>query len=443
MRLSLRFALSLSYALVLLTFALCRDYFLLPPWTRYLFWGLLALGGFSYPLLLWHEYRFLARMDLGISLLRAQDYTSRLARTGNKRLDRVVELFNTLFLRLKEERLRFNEQALLLGELIEVSPMGILLFDYNGNIARLNPAAYALLGIPQEESLLGKSLTQAASMFSFPIRDLQVGETQEIRDASANLYRISCESFFDRGFPRRYWIIETLTDSLRAHERATYTKLIRMCAHEVNNMAGSLASILDTCVSYLGENPEGILYSEALTSGEKRLQELVSFIGRIAELAKLPTPEKTWFSVDDFLSEVVARFRLQFQEQGISLLYTPLPSTVELYADRALLGHVLENILKNASESIELPLGGKIAIAIERGAQTLEWVIADNGTPILPERQAQLFMPFFTTKQGGQGLGLLLCREILEAHHFSFSLRTDPDGWTRFRIGKIPLREKS
>ncbi len=435
MKLTLRLVLSTLLGILLLALALLQAFTALPPWTHYLFLALLGVWVLLYPLLLWHEYRFLARMDLGLSLLREQDYASQLARTGNKRLDRVVELFNRLFQILKEERLRFNEQAILLGELIEVSPMGIIIFDYNGHIARLNPAARTQLGIPRGEPLVGKKLVEMTPRAAFPIHELEIGEKLEVRDPRANLYRISCESFFDRGFPRRYWIIETLTDSMRAHERATYTKLIRMCAHEVNNTAGSLNSLLDTCVSYLGETPDGALYAEALATGEQRLQELVSFIARIAELAKLPPPEKSPLALDEFLREMVARHRLQFHEQGVNLRYNPIAASITIAADRFQLGRVLENILKNARESIEQPSGGEIVISVEEHARGIELVIADNGTPIAPERQAQLFIPFFTTKVGGQGLGLLLCREILEAHGFSFSLQTEPDGWTRFRIG--------
>ena len=138
MKVNIRLLVSILAGLAILILFVAERYFQnLPSWTWYLRLGILILFVVLYPLLLWHEHRFLARMDLGISLLREQDYASKLARTGNKRLDGVVELFNALFQRLKEERLRFNEQAQLLSELIEVSPMGVVLFDYNGCISRV------------------------------------------------------------------------------------------------------------------------------------------------------------------------------------------------------------------------------------------------------------------------------------------------------------------
>lgn len=443
MKVNIRLLVSILAGLAILILFVAERYFQnLPSWTWYLLLGILILFVVLYPLLLWHEHRFLARMDLGISLLREQDYASKLARTGNKRLDGVVELFNALFQRLKEERLRFNEQAQLLSELIEVSPMGVVLFDYNGCIARLNPAARIQLGFPKGEGLVGHTLQEMQQLSTLTIDNLNIGDVRELRDSSANVYRVTCESFFDRGFMRKYWLIETLTDSMQEHERNTYTKLIRMCAHEVNNTAGSLTSLLDTCVSFLGETSEGGIYAEALASGEERLHELVSFIGRIAELAKLPHPEPQWHSVDDFMHELMARYALQLREQNIALTYHAEEPNMAFYADRFLLMRVFENVLKNAAESIG-KRSGEIRLEVVHQGKHCTFLVADNGMGITPEQQAQIFMPFFTSKTTGQGLGLLLCREILQQHHFSFSLRTASDGWTRFQIGEIAYRKNT
>ena len=442
MKISIRFLVSIVAGLGILLLFVAEHYSQnLPSWIWYLLLVLLLLFTTLYPLLLWHEHRFLTRMDLGISLLREQDYASKLAHTGNKRLDGIVELFNTLFKRLKEERLRFNEQAQLLSELIAVSPMGVLLFDYNGRIARLNPAARIQLGFPKGHELVGHTLQEVQPLSTLALENLNIGDVCELRDSSANVYRVTCESFFDRGFMRKYWLIETLTDAMQEHERNTYTKLIRMCAHEVNNTAGSLRSLLDTCVSFLGESSEGGIYAKSLACGAERLEELVSFIGRIAELAKLPHPEPQWHSVDDFMHELMARYALQLREQqNIALIYRAEKPNMEFYADRFLLMRVFENVLKNAAESIS-DRAGEIRIEVVGQGEHCTFLVSDNGSGITPEQQTQLFMPFFSSKATGQGLGLLLCREILQLHHFSFSLRTYSDGWTRFQISKIAYRE--
>jgi len=441
MKTNIRFLISIIAGAGVLTLFLTTHFYTgeLPLWTWYLFLVLLLLLVVLYPFLLWHQHRFLARMDLGISLLREQDYASQLARTGNKRLDGVVELFNALFKRLKEERLRFNEQAQLLNELIEVSPMGVVLFDYNGCIARLNPTARVQLGLPKGQEIVGKPFEAVKELAALSIDQLNIGDARELRDSSANVYRITCESFFDRGFMRKYWLIETLTETMHQHERTTYTKLIRMCAHEVNNTAGGLTSLLDTCVSFLDEAEAGNMYAEALASGATRLNELVSFIGRIAELAKLPTPELHWNSVDDFMHELIARYTLQYRELGIRLEYCTEAHNLMFYADRFLLMRVFENILKNAVESMN-GTTGEIRLEVIRQGSSCMFRVSDNGMEIAPEQQAQLFIPFYTSKNSGQGLGLLLCREILQQHGFAFSLRTDPDGWTRFQISGISIQ---
>lgn len=439
-----RFRMSLLVALLFLLLLALTFSHILPPWASYVAIGVAILGAVFYPLLLWKEYRLFSRMELGLNLLHEQAYSSKLTLTGNAQIDKVVQLFNLLLEQLKEERLHFNEQALLLSALIEASPMGILLLNGDEQIQRLNPAARTQLGIPHGRRLVGLQLDAARKYFALKIPVLTTGEVCEVHGTSASIYRIHCDTFYDRGYQQKYWLIETLTEATQAHERSTYQKLIRMCAHEVNNTAGSLHSLLESSIQLLEDsNPANTLYSDALRTGEERLDELVLFMGRIAELAKLPEPNPTWQSVDDFMQELLARHSLLYREKHIALSYHPQPSLTPtkanlFYGDRILLMRVFENLLKNASESMTEE-GGEILLqtAIIPHKAEWEWVVADNGKPIPDAQLPQLFSPFFTTKVDGQGLGLLLCREILQTHGFPFSLRTDSDGWTRFRISGI------
>ena len=349
---------------------------------------------------LWYFYRKTIRpydtLIGGMELVRELDLTTRLAPSGQHETDLIVRTFNDLLGRLRNEHLRLEEQYSFLSLLIEASPMGIVQCDLDGHVTTTNPAARELMSPSIEEAM----------------RSLPLGEVVTVHMAGApQLFRISHLSFPDRGYQHPFFLIEPMTSEVRRAEKAAYERVIRMIAHEVNN---SVAGIIG---SLSGDEAD-------------RLLSLSKFVTCFADVVKIPEPQ---LQLCDLSEEVEAcrpfLENLCFSSH-VRLDFQLTDEAIPVHLDTVLFQQVLINIVKNAMESI-----GESQGVITINTIPCQLTITDNGRGIPPSVAPHLFTPFFSTKPQGQGLGLLLIRDILTAHHCTFSLLTDPnDHLTRFTI---------
>ena len=355
----------------------------------------------------------------GMELVRELDLTTRLARSGQYETDIIVRTFNDLLSRLRSEHLKLEEQYTFLNLLIEASPMGVIQCDLDGNTTTMNPAAREIMSPAIEES----------------IQSLPLGETTTVRiPGGPQLFRISHLSFPDRGFQHPFFLIESLTSEIRLAEKAAYERVIRMIAHEVNN---SVAGIIG---SLAGDEAE-------------RLTALSSFVSRFAEVVKIPQPQLQLCDLSEEVEACRPFLENLCTQAHVRLDFHLTDEAVPVHLDTVLFQQVLINIVKNAVEAASPPTPlqgerGVITIATyyqpanhstplpyREGHGGGSLVITDNGHGIPPAIAKNLFTPFFSTKPQGQGLGLLLIRDILTSHHCTFNLHTDPkDHLTRFTI---------
>ena len=189
----------------------------------------------------------------GMDLLREQDFSSRLAPVGQAEADRIVAMFNRMMDQLKNERLRLREQNHFLDLLINVSPMGVVILDFDGKISMLNEAALRFLGYMVPEELRGKGFQELDTPLAEEIARLPKDTTDTIRLSDAKIYRCSRLSFVDHGFAHPFVLIESLTTEVVKAEKKAYEKVIRMIAHEVNNTTAGITSTLETVGDALKE----------------------------------------------------------------------------------------------------------------------------------------------------------------------------------------------
>ena len=350
---------------------------------------------------LWYFYRKTIRpydtLIGGMELVKDLDLTTRLAPSGQHETDIIVRTFNDLLNRLRSEHLRLQEQYTFLNILIEASPMGVIQCDLDGNTTSMHPAAREMLSPSIEET----------------IHKLPLGETTTVRiPGEPQLFRISHLSFPDRGFQHPFFLIESLTSEVRLAEKAAYERVIRMIAHEVNN---SVAGIIG---SLSGDEAE-------------RLTALSAFVTRFADVVKIPQPQLQLCDLSEEVDACRPFLENLCTQAHVQIEFRLTDEAIPVHLDTVLFQQVLINIVKNAVESIGKE-NGLIILAVTTPA-TL--TITDNGRGIQPSVAKHLFTPFFSTKPQGQGLGLLLIRDILTSHHCTFSLLTDPeDHLTRFTI---------
>ena len=366
----------------------------------------------------------------GMDLLREQDFSSRLRSVGQHEADKVVAIFNKMMEQLKNERLRLREQNQFLDLLIKASPMGVVVLNFDHKITGLNPAAFKIMGVNDLEEVKGKSLLELKETLQMDLSNIPMHETRTISLHDGTVYKCTLESFIDRGFPRPFYLIESLTDEVRRAEKKAYEKVIRMIAHEVNNTTAGITSTLDTVQEELKTVSETEDMRQAMQVCIDRSFSMSEFITNFADVVKIPKAVLTPIDLNELIKSLTRFMEVMCLKRNIKLTFHPNEALPLLQLDASLFEQVLLNIIKNSVESIEQD--GEITI--KTNAQNLSLEIADTGKGISKEIESKLFNPFFSSKPMGQGLGLLFIREVLSQHNCSYSLRTNDDGLTRFVV---------
>lgn len=372
-------------------------------------------------------------INTGAQFIHDGDFTARLVEVGQPEMDHLVNIYNRMIDHLREERTRAREQNYFLDKLLTASPAGILTLDFDQHIAMANPSAKQLLQLP-ETSFLGKKLSEVNSPFFNELQGLNVGEARVI--AWLGRRRVKCQKshFLDRGFPRHFVLMEELTEELRQTEKAAYEKLIRLMSHEVNNTVGAANSLLHSCLHYSDQinAHDRHDFETAIKVVIARTNQLGAFMKSFAEVVKLPAPKLQRCDLQRLLADIVHLLKAEAARREIEILWDVQAPLGEVAVDRVQMEQVFLNILKNALEAI----GEKGRITLRTGKQNgREFVmIEDTGCGLSPEVREHLFTPFFSTKEHGQGIGLTVVQEILDAHQFDFALESEPGQPTRFTI---------
>jgi len=362
------------------------------------------------------SYRLLRALFVPLDLIRTgaqlisdRDFTTRFVAIGQPEMDALIDVYNTMIDRLREERLAAEEERRLLESIVEASPSGIVICDFDGNIEQMNPAALRLV----TPELLAE------------MRTLGAGESRLVASDLPRRVKVWRAEFRDRGFAKSFFIVDEMTEELRVSEKAAYEKLIRMMSHEVNNSVGAVRSLLESSLRYapqIGESDRDD-FVNALTIASSRIDALNRFMTGFADVVRIPPPRRVAVPLAPLIERIAALLRHE------SIAINVQVDETEAEIDESQFEQVLINILRNAAESIGHH--GVIDITLLDGVLT----IADSGAGIAEENAADLFTPFFTTKRDGRGLGLTIVQEILANHGFPYSLHNREAGGAEFRVG--------
>ncbi len=388
---------------------------------------------------------FFVPLDLirtGAELIGERDFTSQFREVGQPEMDALIRVYNQMIGRLREERLKLQEQHYLLDRILTASPAGIVTLDFDGRMTTLNPAASRLLQISPDEAK-EKNLAGLAPPLGPALATIPIGGSEVVSLQGGRRIKASRAEFFDRGFPRSFLLLEELTEELRASEKAAYGKLIRMMSHEINNSVGAVGSLLDSFRGYAPDLREEDRddFLQGITVAVTRLENLRVFMNGFAEVVRLPPPDRRPTDVRQLVDEILILLRPELDRRRIAVAWEESEAIPPIELDRNQIEQVLVNVLKNAMESIDedgaivfhLGFEGGNKGSWDRGRPSLS--IRDSGPGIPEDVRALLFTPFFSTKRNGRGLGLTLVQEILTAHGFEFSLGAGEGGGVEFRVG--------
>jgi nitrogen fixation/metabolism regulation signal transduction histidine kinase len=237
-------------------------------------------------------------------------------------------------------------------------------------------------------------------------------------------------------------MVEELTAELEDSERATYERLVRVLAHEVNNTVAATGSVLDSLLFYRGQlaEPDAGDFATAIVAVKRRNASLGEFIERFTKVVRMPPPELRPTDVKAVVDDILRLNREPCSRRGIALGWRRCDAVAPLALDAQLIEQALLNIVKNAIEAIDEAnatrgaAGGFVRLELASEGRRVRLSVVDSGDLLASGPARPLFTPFFTTRKGGQGIGLMFVREVLQRHGCTYSLAPGAPGETRFDI---------
>ncbi|HCA81644.1 MAG TPA: ATP-binding protein [Bacteroidetes bacterium] len=362
------------------------------------------------------------------------------------------DALNTAFTEVVEEfqkaRAEKEEHFQYLQTVVQHIGVGLLAFTPNGEVALVNTAAKRLLGIDQLiniKSLEPVSASLVRTLFSMRSGQKVLVKT-EIHKEPLQLI-VSATELKLRGELHTLVSLQNIRSELDEKEVEAWQQLIRVLTHEIMNSITPISSLASTVNEMLTSShpaedhpkvPTPDLIRDirgAVQTIEKRSQGLLHFVDAYRSLTKVPPPKFQIVSVKELFGQVEQLMHQRLAESRIVLSQRLEPSSLELTADPGLIEQVLINLILNAAEALHEspePLITLSAYIGERGRVTIE--VADNGPGITKEVQEKIFVPFFTTKPNGSGIGLSLSRQILRLHGGIILLNSEPGKQTVFTL---------
>ncbi|HEY6937665.1 MAG TPA: ATP-binding protein [Terriglobales bacterium] len=352
--------------------------------------------------------------------LREGDFSMR-ARVGNPEdaLGELMREVNALSEMLREQRLGAMEASALLGTVMAEIDVAVFTFDPQARLRLVNRAGERLLS-QNVERLLGKTATELG------LADCLEGEMARTVEKSfpgrGGRWGLRRTVFRQGGAQHQLLVISDLSQALREEERQAWQRLVRVLGHEMNNSLAPISSIAQSLETLLKREPRSADWEDDLRRGLKIIAErsdaLSKFMRDYSRLARLPKPQLQEVELGPLVRAAAS------VETRLPVEVVPGPE-VRLQADPDQLQQVLINLIRNAADA-SLETQGKVSVGWHKNGGSLDVCVRDEGLGIA--NPGNLFVPFFTTKPGGSGIGLALSRQIAEAHGGTVQLANRPEG---------------
>jgi two-component system nitrogen regulation sensor histidine kinase NtrY len=375
-----------------------------------------------YGLLVEHVVRPLQTLTNVVSALREDDYAFRArgSATGDVLGELAMEV-NALADMLQDQRAGALEASALLRRVVGSIDAPVLAFDPAGILRLMNPAAESVLTLPPEN--IGQPAAELGLTGLLDEPDEGIVELEQ--DGRSTRWMVHRSTFRQRGVPHALLLLTDVSAALREEERQAWQRLIRVLGHEINNSLAPIKSIAGTLRTQL---ISGVATDEDLDRGlhivESRAESLHRFVQAYRQLAQLPPPRLQKTRLAPLLERTLAL------EQRLSAEIVGGPE-VTLTIDPDQMEQMLINLVRNAVEAALTTRVGKprVQVGWQIDAGKVIIGIEDNGPGIAND--SNLFVPFYTTKSGGSGVGLALARQIVEAHAGSVRLTNRKAGGAR------------
>ncbi len=412
------------------------------------FLGLLVAIGLGYEI-----FRFVSKTNQELSRFlnaaRYADFGQRFQfRTTGAGFAELGETFTHILDRFREDRKQQESELRHLKALTEHVPVPLISVYADGTITLWNNSARRLFGITQVRKM--SDLAPFGDDFLKQVRAIQAGEqvlvSFKMEDVDVQLMLTASEITVASSMERLI-SLQNIQNELDGMQINAWQDLVRVLTHEIMNSITPVASLAKTAADLVNDVSLKVSgqtdvvrelqdVKDAVKTVARRSDGLMHFVSSYRQLTRLPAPEKSRFLVKDLFADVSRMVRLEWQNKKFELHTHIEPGELDIFADREMIEQLLLNLLQNCTHAFAgMDKTGRVSLSSKlnkRGHVTIE--VSDNGPGISPEIATRIFVPFYTTRKEGSGVGLALSRQVMIAHRGTISFANNERGGARFTL---------
>ncbi|HEY0742528.1 MAG TPA: ATP-binding protein [Chryseosolibacter sp.] len=352
--------------------------------------------------------------------------------------------FNEVLEAFRKARSEKEEHWQYLNSVVQQVRTGILSYDIDGNVQLMNANAKKFMGVTSIKNI--KELIQINPRLYHAVNSVDAGKSELYKSGNDLYLTIQSTELRIRGIDVKLVTLQNIQPELQKQELEAWQNLTRVLRHEIMNSITPISSLTSTLREILDhdmtkqnghyelkdEGAEDL--REGLSTIENRSKGLIKFIDAYREYTSLPKPKMTTVRLRDLIEKVAMLMKTELRKTKIDFTYEYSSEYLTIQADEEMIEQVLINLLKNAIEALSETENPKLTLIGRHDENAVKIEVIDNGPGIIKEAREHIFVPFYTTKRTGSGIGLSLSRQIMQMHNGSLSVESEPDVKTVFTM---------
>lgn len=374
--------------------------------------------------------------------IRNQDFSFQYSTGRSSNFSELHNEFNSVIQKFRKSYGKWEEQYQYLQQIIQHISVGLICVNSDGKVDMVNRSALKLLNLNSLKHF--KELQDRMSRFTDAVMQTESGQKSLVKmhtDTQQLQLLIHVKEFRLGNVFYTLISLENISIELEEKEQKAWQDLIRVLMHEMMNSIAPITSLSDSMSNILNKEKE--YYStgsdhntlkEAASTISRRGMHLMQFVKNYRELTRLPDPDLELTAVSELFDRIAPLYYKRAKEKGVHIKFDVTPPGLKMVCDPTLIEQAIINLVDNAFSALEETTDPKISVYARLRAGTVIISVLDNGPGIPEDIHEKVFIPFFTTKEMGNGIGLSLSKQIIRAHHGSINIYSDADQGTEIRI---------
>lgn len=399
----------------------------------------------------WYLLKFMERLhsevDYFFQALTYNDSSRRFTSSNGARVNaELAAKFEAIQTHLQAQNQKHQEQLHYYSLLLEKVPTALIVFNEDESLQMFNIAAQRLFHGTHFAN--AHSLKSGDEDFSTELLSITPGEKRtsylKINDASCSVV-LTCATLRLAGAEKKVVSIHPIQQELDSQEIQAWQNLVQVFAHEIMNSMTPVASLSQTASGLLSDLESELKHldthekladaSQAITTLARRTEHLMKFVQAYQRIANPPLLQKTEVQVKSILNDISRLFHETAERQAVTIETQITPETLRFPLDRVQVEQAIINLVKNALEALNGCPAGRIRLSAHIGKEgNLLIDVSDNGRGVPACKREQIFVPFYTTKAEGSGIGLFLVKQVMQAHHGNVHALAPEEGGAIFRL---------